>query len=99
MESSSTLVNAIWKHTQNLDGDYKKYLNIQSVAGTSAGGSTFAMAGAVSVLYSATDTEVSVGANSDIMTKKGGNVSIFLGTTAGTSVRLVSRQANLQRLE
>ena len=76
VESSGNIIVKA-ENTQNLDGDYKKYLNIQSVAGTSAGGSKFAMAGALSVLYSATDTEVSVGANSDIMAKTGGNVSIF----------------------
>ncbi len=92
VESSGNIIVKA-ENTQNMDGDYKGLLTVQSVAGTSAGGSNFAMAGAVSVLYSATDTEVSVGANSDIMTKTGGNVSIFSTDKSKYAVRAAGVEA------
>ena len=79
--------------TQNMDGAYKGLLTVQSVAGTSAGGSNFAMAGAVSILYSADDTEVLVGDNSDIITKSGGNVSIFSTEKSKLAVRAAGVEA------
>ena len=92
VESSGNIIVKA-EQTQNMDGAYKGLLTVQSVAGTSAGGSNFAMAGAVSILYAATDTEVTVGDNSFIITKTGGNVSIFSTDKSKYAVRAAGVEA------
>ena len=92
VESSGNIIVKA-EQTQNLDGAYQGLLTVQSVAGTSAGGSNFAMAGAVSILYAATDTEVTVGDNSFIITKTGGNVSIFSTDMSKYAVRAAGVEA------